>query len=44
VIRTACCLARLRINFSDRYPLSPPEFFFIPPSPVRCSLVLLASP
>ena len=27
--------SRLRINFTDRYPLSPPECFFIPPSPVR---------
>ncbi|EIE21250.1 UBC-like protein [Coccomyxa subellipsoidea C-169] len=26
---------RLRVNFSDRYPLDPPEVFFIPPSPVH---------
>lgn len=28
-------LRRLRVNFSERYPLSPPEVFFIPPTPVR---------
>ena len=26
-------LGRLRITFSDHYPLDPPEFVFIPPSP-----------
>ncbi|CAK0786029.1 hypothetical protein CVIRNUC_009242 [Coccomyxa viridis] len=26
---------RLAINFSDRYPLDPPEVLFVPPSPVH---------
>ena len=33
--RTTGALRRLRINFSERYPLSPPEVYFIPPTPVR---------
>ena len=34
-------LRRLRVNFSERYPLSPPEVFFIPPTPVRSHALFL---
>ena len=32
-VREPLSLGRLRITFSDHYPLDPPEFVFIPPSP-----------
>ena len=32
-MREPLLLCRLRITFSDHYPLDPPEFIFVPPSP-----------
>lgn len=32
---THACANRLRVSFTERYPLEPPEFVFLMPSPVH---------